>query len=176
MSRYYTILVLAAFLAMELSGHAQNVNALVRKGNTLYKQGKFDKALPFYQKAFDLNNNNPVTSFNLGDAFFRNQQLAEAERSFDRALSPAVDVSIRQNAFYNKGVSLSKQNKLEESITAYKNAVILNPGDEDARVNLQKALLELKKENRLKSKKRMRRKSRIHHPKTTRSRLHRRAN
>ncbi len=52
---------------------------------------------------------------------------------------------IKQQLIYNKGVSLSKQNKLEESIATYKQAVILNPGDEDAQVNLQKALLELKK-------------------------------
>ena len=40
-----------------------------------------------------------------------------------------------------------KQKKLEESIEAYKNALRLNPDDKEARENLQKALLELKKKN-----------------------------
>jgi Ca-activated chloride channel family protein len=40
---------------------------------------------------------------------------------------------------------LSGQKKLEESIEAYKNALRRNPDDKEARENLQKALLELKK-------------------------------
>ena len=48
---------------------------------------------------------------------------------------------------------LTSQKKLEESIEAYKNALRYNPDDKEARENLQKALLELKKKNRLKKKK-----------------------
>jgi tetratricopeptide (TPR) repeat protein len=55
--------------------------------------------------------------------------------------------SIKQKGFITKGVSLSKQRKLEESIEAYKMAVKLDPADNDARINLQKALLELKKKS-----------------------------
>ena len=40
---------------------------------------------------------------------------------------------------------MSQQKKLEESIDAYKNALRQNPNDKEARENLQKALLELKK-------------------------------
>jgi hypothetical protein len=47
---------------------------------------------------------------------------------------------------YNKGVSLSRQKKLEESIQVYKETLRLNSTDEQARQNLQKALNELKKE------------------------------
>jgi Ca-activated chloride channel homolog len=39
-------------------------------------------------------------------------------------------------------VALQKAKKLPECITAYKNALILNPNDEDARQNLQRALKE----------------------------------
>ena len=60
-------------------------------------------------------------------------------------MSVNKDPQLRQKTFYNQGVAFSKQNKLEESIEAYKNAVLLDPADEDARVNLQKALMELKK-------------------------------
>ena len=40
---------------------------------------------------------------------------------------------------------LSQQKNLEESIEAYKNALRNNPDDKEARENLQKALLELRK-------------------------------
>ncbi|MGZ5135479.1 MAG: tetratricopeptide repeat protein, partial [Flavitalea sp.] len=70
-----------------------------------------------------------------------------AEKNFDNVIAKATDEGMREQGYYNKGVALTKQSRLEESIDAYKNALRINPGDEDARVNLQKALLELKKKN-----------------------------
>jgi tetratricopeptide (TPR) repeat protein len=124
---------------------AQQINEHVREGNTLYKQKKFDKALPEYQKSVEEGMKDPITSFNLGDAFYRNSRYEEAAKTFDKPANESKEPGLKQWAFYNKGVSLSKQNKLEESIDAYKTAVMMNPRDNDARVNLQKALLELKK-------------------------------
>ena len=51
----------------------------------------------------------------------------------------------KARAYYNKGVVLSNQKRLEESIEEYKNALRQEPNDKEARENLQKALLELKK-------------------------------
>lgn len=124
---------------------AQQINEHVREGNTLYRQRKFDKALSEYQKSIEEGVNDPVTSYNLGDAYFRNSRYEEAAKSFEKPANESKDAGMKQWAIYNKGVSLSKQNKLEESIEAYKTALMLNPRDNDARVNLQKALLELKK-------------------------------
>ena len=59
----------------------------------------------------------------------------------------AALIWLRYNVYYNKGAILSRQKKLEESIEAYKNSLRLNPDDKEARENLQKALLELKKKN-----------------------------
>ena len=58
-----------------------------------------------------------------------------------------IKKDIRAKSFYNKGVILSQQKNLEESIEAYKNAIRLDPSDKQARENLQKALLELRKKN-----------------------------
>ena len=49
-------------------------------------------------------------------------------------------------SYYNKGVVLQNNKKLPECIDAYKNALKLNPEDEDARQNLQKALLQQKQQ------------------------------
>ena len=130
-----------------LNGMGQDAQPLLRKGNMLYKQKEFDKSLSEYQKAIAVTPDNPVAQYNFGNVLFRKQQYAEAELAYSKAVEHASEKARRENAFYNKGVSLSKQKKLEESIVAYKNALKLDPKDEDARVNLQKALLELKKKN-----------------------------
>ncbi|HRE50954.1 MAG TPA: tetratricopeptide repeat protein [Flavitalea sp.] len=134
-------------LSLSFYAGAQPADRLIRKGNKEYRDNRFKEALPLYQQAQQLRGNNAAAWFNAGDALYRNKQWAEAERSFDRVTEPHNDPLLQQKAFYNKGVSLSRQNKLEESIAAYKKAVIMDPADEDARINLQKALLEWKQKN-----------------------------
>lgn len=142
MMKYYYILMM---LVPAMQGFAQRQTVFVREGNKLYREKKFDKAIPAYIKAVEVNASDPVVNYNLGNAYFKNSRYEDAAKAFDNTASVANDSSMKQKTFYNKGVSLSKQKKLEESIDAYKNAVKLDPADQDARINLQKALLELKK-------------------------------
>ena len=66
---------------------------------------------------------------------------------FTEVAGSAEKGELKAKAYYNKGAVLSQQKKLEESIEAYKNTLRINPDDKEARENLQKALLELKKKN-----------------------------
>ncbi len=126
---------------------AQNGNDAIRSGNRHYKQGEYQKALPEYQKAVTQDPSNATARYNLGNAQFRTNQFADAEKEYDAASKSASEKDFSQKATYNKGVALTKQKKLLESIEAYKKALTLNPADEDARFNLQKALSELQKQN-----------------------------
>ena len=126
---------------------SQTQNSLIRKGNQFYKKGDFDKSLAEYERAVQLNPENPLATFNFGNALFRKDRWEDAQKNFENTITKSTDDAMREQAFYNKGVALTKQKKLEESIEAYKEAVRLNTNDEDARINLQKALLELKKKN-----------------------------
>ena len=142
------IIVMAAYLLMVSTlATAQQESTAIRSGNKLYRKGQFEKAVPEYQKAIQQNPNNPVAHYNLGNVQFRSNQYAEAEKSFETITGIAGNDELKQKTFYNKGVSLSKQKKLLESIDAYKTAVKMNPADADARFNLQKALTELRKQD-----------------------------
>jgi tetratricopeptide (TPR) repeat protein len=129
------------------SATAQQVNPHVSAGNKLYKESKFDKALPEYLKALEASGSDPIVNYNLGNSYFRNNKFYEAAQSFDNTIAKGNSSIMKQKGYYNKGVALSKQSKLEESIEAYKMAVKLDPSDNDARINLQKALEELRKKN-----------------------------
>jgi tetratricopeptide (TPR) repeat protein len=131
---------------LALSASAQTENKTIQKGNKLYKQGQFDKALPEYEKAVTENPKNPVPYYNLGNARFRSEDFANSEKAYDDAAGKATTQNFKQQSLYNKGVSLSKQKKLQESIEAFKQSLRLNPQDKDTRFNLEKALSELKKQ------------------------------
>lgn len=125
---------------------AQKADKFLYKGNELYKKQEYDKSLEQYRQATTADPKNPVANFNQGNALFRKQQMDEAMQSYDKVIANTTDKKAQQQAYYNKGVSLIKQNKLEESIEAWKNAVKLDPADAEARDNLQKALREKKKQ------------------------------
>src|SRR5687767_4683578 len=143
----HIILPIACILAMPFVVTAQDEEAAIRDGNKLYRQGQYDKALPEYQKAIQKNPKNTIAQYNLGNARFRTSNFTDAEKSFDDAIAASNDNKFKEKSFYNKGVALSKQQKLLESIQAWKSALKLDPADEDARFNLQKALNELKKQS-----------------------------
>jgi len=123
---------------------AQNENALIRKGNKLYKEKQFDQSQQQYQKAIEKAPDNPTSNYNLGNVQFRKNSFEDAAKSYQTTIDHANDNTIKENASYNQGVALIKQKKLEESISAWKNSLKLDPNDIDARENLQKALQELK--------------------------------
>lgn len=126
---------------------AQEENKNLYRGNQLYQNGKYEEAVIQYSEAMRKNPNNAITHYNLGNVLYKQKNYADAEKAFGRAIELTADTSIRQRAFYNTGVALTRELKLLESIAAYKRALAMNPADEDARFNLQKALEELRKKS-----------------------------
>lgn len=140
----YLLILLSALCSKTL--YAQKENATIRKGNRYYKEQKFDESQKQYQQALQQSPDNAAANYNLGNAQFRKSSFEEAAKSFDEASAHADNRDIKEKSFYNKGVASAKQKKLEESIAAWKDALRLNPADDEARDNLQKALTEQKKQ------------------------------
>lgn len=136
-----TIIILGAVLQLP----AQKVNELIVAGNDLYRQGKFEDAEKKYTEAMKLQSVNVTAKFNLAAVMYKLGKPEDAKKMYTELATLEKDAAIRSKAWYNKGAILSKEKKLEESIDAYKNALKLNPDDQEARENLQKALIELKK-------------------------------
>jgi tetratricopeptide (TPR) repeat protein len=131
---------------------AQEVNQAINNANELYKQKQYEQAEKEYRKVLEKDPSNQTAQFNLGNTIYRSGKPPEASQIFNDLATKEKENDMRNKAFYNNGVMLTKQQKLEESIEAYKNAIRIDPSDTIARENLQKALLELKKKNTPKKK------------------------
>ena len=125
----------------------QEVNDHIRTGNTLYAQQQYEQAVAAYAKALQLDPQNETARFNQASAMYKAGLQVEASQKFGELAAATADRGMRARSHYDKGVILSAQKNLEESIEAYKNALRQDPDDQQARENLQKALLELKKKN-----------------------------
>ena len=124
---------------------SQQVVKDIEEGNRYYKNKEYNRAADSYQQALTAEPSSKIAKFNLANTQYKMDQKVEAVQQFTALARDAREKDIRAKSFYNKGVILSQQKNLEESIEAYKNAIRLDPADKQARENLQKALLELRK-------------------------------
>ncbi|MFI5187172.1 MAG: tetratricopeptide repeat protein [Chitinophagales bacterium] len=122
-------------------------NETIQKGNDYYRQEQYDKAAGEYQKVLQTSPENKIAKFNLANALIRQNKTDDADKLLAELNVKENSNDLRSMATYNKGVMFSQQKKLEESIELYEETLRLNPNDQQARENLQKALLELKKKN-----------------------------
>lgn len=127
---------------------SQNVKKDIIKGNEAYKKKQYNEAVGAYQKALKKSPENTTAFYNLGNALYKTDKLDDALKSYDNTVQTAKSNPVKEKAFYNGGVVLQKQNKLPECIKAYKNALKLDPNDEEARQNLERALQQLKQQQK----------------------------
>ncbi len=126
---------------------AQQENKTIETGNNYYRQQQYDKAESEYRKVLETSPDNKTVKFNLANALIKQNKTEDGYKLLAELNIKENKVDLRSKATYNQGVILTQQKKLEESIESYKETLRLNPNDQEARENLQKALLELKKKN-----------------------------
>jgi Ca-activated chloride channel homolog len=126
---------------------AQDAIKIIQQGNELYKQQQYEQAEAVYREALDKEKENVTAAFNRANAMTRQSKNNEAIKALEEVIMNTSESDLKGKSYYNKGVILSSQQKLDESIEAYKQALRENPQDKEARENLQKALLEKKKQN-----------------------------
>jgi len=144
-SNLFIISFLVAVCSINL--FSQSTRSLVNSGVDLYKDRKFADAEVNFKKGVENSPENFEAKFNLGDAYYKQQRYDEAMKSYQSAFVDAKNDIDKSKIYYNVGNSLLKSQKLKESIGAYKEALKLNPDDEQAKYNLSYALNQLKNPN-----------------------------
>jgi Ca-activated chloride channel homolog len=133
------------FLLADLTSLAQDTDRIIRKGNESYKRKEYPMAEANYNEVLTQDPSNNTAKYNKAAALYRQAKPDESIKVLEDLAFKTEQPDLKSKAYYNKGAILSAQKKLEESVEAYKSALRINPGDKEARENLQKALLELKK-------------------------------
>ncbi|MBL7726176.1 MAG: tetratricopeptide repeat protein [Dinghuibacter sp.] len=124
----------------------QKGNGTVLKGNEWYRAAEYEKAEAEYGKALEQDKNNYRAAYNKGNALYRQKKFTAAAEAY--TVSSGIATSEQQSfqSLYNKGTALARNNDLPGAITALKQALKLNPNDEDCRFNLARAQYELKQQ------------------------------
>jgi len=130
------LLILCIFCSCALL-YAQAERKLVRDGNQMYKDKKYGDAEVNYKKSLNVNKDSKPAQFNLGDAYYKQGKYEDATKQFEAMASDKkLDKTEQAKAYHNLGNAYLQSKKYDESIAAYKNALKLNPKDNDTRYNL----------------------------------------
>jgi len=131
------------FLAFATQGICQSAHKLLLQADSKYVDKDYHGAEILYRKAKDAENTYK-SQHNLGNATFQQgletpEKLDEAIGYYEVAASQAPDKMSGSNSYYNLGNAYLKKDESEKAIEAYKMAIRLNKGNEDARTNLMLA-------------------------------------
>jgi len=66
--------------------NSQNFQKLISRGNELYKQGKFKKAIILYKKSAGRGGDREALAFNIGNCYYRLNDLARSAASYKKSL------------------------------------------------------------------------------------------
>lgn len=133
------LLIIFVLMFSSLSIFAQSKTSLkdVRRGNSLYEDGKYKDAEIEYRKGIESSPDYQKAKFNLGTALYKQGRYEEAYNVFSELTPPENNKEMASKYWYNLGNSLLSQEKLQEGMDAFKNSLKLNPKDEDARYNYE---------------------------------------
>ncbi len=144
------------FLSFSLSADPAQKEA--RKGVEAYKQKQLDKALDSFQKAGELDPNSAAIQYDLGTTLAEKKQFPQATDALTKSLNYQGTSSPR-DSFFNLGYSRvmeaqsegEKPKKPEEKVKAlragldaFRQAILADPSDKDAKYNFETTKLILR--------------------------------
>lgn len=149
-------LLILFLIVLAFSSQAQNERKFVRQGNNYYESAmkdsvkldtiQFNKAEIEYRKALEKKPDDPKWNFNLADALYKQKKYEESAEKFKDIADRTSDNIEKSRALHNMGNSMLMNNKLDESIAAYKEALRNNPKDLETKYNLLYAMNMKKKQ------------------------------
>ncbi len=124
---------------------AQAGRSEVEEGNRLYEEGRFGEAHAKYLEALRSAPGTSLIRFNDGNALYMSEEFQRASAAYQAAIESG-DPALAGPAWYNVGNALYRQQQLSEALESYKQALRVNPGDLDAKHNLERVLEQMEEQ------------------------------
>ncbi|MFI3303389.1 MAG: tetratricopeptide repeat protein [Rikenellaceae bacterium] len=145
-------IILLLMLCVNFAATAQKLQERgeVRRGNKEFVDENFEAAAEHYVRAMELAPDSYEARYNLGSALIKGGSLEDGEKLLAELTADSLLCDVdRSEAFFNLGNSQFEQQKLQEALESYKNAMRFNSTDAEAKYNYAytKALLEQQEQN-----------------------------
>lgn len=127
--------MILATVLMAVCASAQVDHREVREGNRKFRGGNFRQAEIDYRKAALKDSLSVAAQYNLASSLYRQEDYAGAAKALETIKDVAPSHPNSADYFYNAGdVALQAEN-YQAAVEAFKQALLRNPGDLDAKEN-----------------------------------------
>ena len=139
----YIILAFALLLA-SISAAAQADRREVRSGNRQFRKENFTRAEIDYRKALVKDSSSFAASYDLANSLYRQNNFEEAGKTLEKVKDIAPMSPNSSDYYYNLGNVACQKKDWQAAVDAYKQSLLRNPADVDAKENYIYAKLMLK--------------------------------
>lgn len=134
----------AALLVLSMAPGARAERA-VDEGVKAFEEGRSEDAVAHFQKALEKDPESPVLRYDLGTALLAAGRTGEAVGELERA-ARGGSVDLRARAHYNIGNALYAAGEREKALHHFREALRLQPPDDDSKHNYEVVQSELKQQ------------------------------
>ena len=138
------ICILLIFIALPLS--AQVDRREVRSGNRKFRKGSFPEAELDYRKAVLKDSLSVAGEYNLASSLYRQGNYDEAAQALGKADQEVAGTQHAASYYYNEGDVALQRKDYSAAVKAFRQCLLENPGDMDAKENYIYAKEMLKKQ------------------------------
>lgn len=121
-------------------------NKYVYEAQEALSENDFASAEASYRKAIAKDPSNLTAKYNMGNLYYNKDKSLNAEQRLKEAGEIAATKEEKHRIYHNLGNSYMQQEKYQEAVDAFKDALRNDPNDEETRYNLALAKKKLEKE------------------------------
>jgi tetratricopeptide (TPR) repeat protein len=118
----------------------------VKRGNRAAESGHAADALTHYKRALNEHGDSTVILYDIGNLMYGQGEYESAERFYGGSATPGATRRELSETLYNLGNSFFQGQQYDKAVAAYVEALKRNPGDEQAKYNLELARLMLRQQ------------------------------
>jgi tetratricopeptide (TPR) repeat protein len=118
----------------------------VKQGNRLAQTGNAADALTHYKRALDQQGDSTVVLYDIGNLMYGQGDYESARKFYGGSARPNASERELSETLYNLGNSFFQGQQYDKAVAAYVEALKRNPGDEQAKYNLELARLMLRQQ------------------------------
>ena len=130
----YIILAFALLLA-SIPAAAQADRREVRSGNRQFRKENFTRAEIDYRKALVKDSSSFAASYDLANSLYRQNNFEEAGKTLEKVKDIAPMSPNSSDYYYNLGNVACQKKDWQAAVDAYKQSLLRNPADVDAKEN-----------------------------------------
>ena len=133
---YILVLLFASVFSLQvLSAQQFSDRKDVRRGNRDFKKENYKEAEIDYRKALVKDSTSFAANYNLGNALYRMNDFQQAGKAYETLKSSAASYPGGSDLFYNMGNVAVQAKDWQAAVDSYKQSLLRNPSDLDAKEN-----------------------------------------